>query len=154
MRTSPKYSLPGLLNSIKITNTQERQIALEVINTEFDKFKHLRRDNEIHWFYQYFLEGQNGVVNCTEKHVDEYPRENTLDPETLLRLKYDITIACSETQGNIVKGKKGDYQLSVDEESYLKKVARELANDFKLGVQLEFVRVGENDIRIVQMRTF
>ena len=27
------------------------------------------------------------------------------------------------------------------------------SNDFKLGVQLEFVRVGENDIRIVQMRT-
>jgi hypothetical protein len=51
--------------------------------------------------FKEFIEGQNGVVNCLER-----PKWDNL--ETFLQntatLKYDIQIACSTVQGNIVIG--------------------------------------------------
>ncbi len=149
VRTSPKYSIPGLLNSIKADSGREAYDAVIEIQKDFEKHKDIRRGNEINWFYQEYLEGENGVLNCikTREVSKGYAREYAN------LMEYDIKIACSSVQGDIVGGKKSNFEISLDDQSALRKIARELATTFEEDIQLEFVRVAEGDIRIVQFRT-
>jgi hypothetical protein len=151
VRTSPERSMPGLLNSIIVKNKKEADAAVEKIKEDYEKIKTLKQYNELSWFYQKWEPGQNGVLNCTENPRGSYP--DKLSPEQVAIYKYNIEIACSEIQGDIVGGKKSSYELSPDEKSYLRGVAREIASDMGRDIQMEFVRVAENDIRIVQLRT-
>lgn len=148
VRTSPKYSIPGLLNSIKANTEEEALSAVKQIQTDFNKYKDVRGRNEINWFYQEYLEGENGVVNCIKTNeVGRYSREYAV------LMEYEIGIACSSVQGDIVGGKKPSFEISLDEAAELKTIARELATTFEEDIQLEFVRVAEGDIRMVQFRT-
>jgi hypothetical protein len=149
VRTSPKYSIPGLLNSIKTNSEEEAHNATIKIQEDFEKHKGVRGRNKIHWFYQEYLEGENGVLNCikTKEVSAGYSREYAN------LMEYDIRIACSPVQGDIVSGKKSSFEISLDDQSTLRKIARELATTFEEDIQLEFVRVAEGDIRIVQFRT-
>ena len=149
VRTSPKYSIPGLLNSIKASNVEEANNAVLKIQADFDKHKEVRGRNKIHWFYQEYLEGENGVLNCIK--TKEVSRGYARQYAELM--EYDIRIACSPVQGDIVGGKKSSFEISLDDQSTLRKIARELATTFEEDIQLEFVRVAEGDIRIVQFRT-
>lgn len=149
VRTSPKYSIPGLLNSIKANDGKEAHNAVIKIQQDFNKHRDVRRGNEIHWFYQEYLEGENGVLNCIK--TTEVSRGYSREYANLM--EYDIRIACSSVQGDIVGGKKSSFEISLDDQSSLRKIARELATTFEEDIQLEFVRVAEGDIRIVQFRT-
>jgi hypothetical protein len=95
VRTSPKESMPGLLNSIK-AETEETYSAVSKIISDFKVHMNVIRNNEIYWFFQEFIEGQNGVVNCLERPKWEQPRN--LSAEYTATLKYDIQIAlqCKE----------------------------------------------------------
>jgi hypothetical protein len=59
--------------------------------------------------FQEFIEGQNGV-NCLERPKWEQPRN--LSAEYTATLKYDIQIACSTVQGNIVIGHTTNYEVT------------------------------------------
>lgn len=152
VRTSPNRSLPGLLNSIVLEDPAEYQGAVERIKNDFERVRDVKRGNQIHWFYQDFLEGQNGVVNCFQKPKDAQPGE-MMSEEYRSKNRYDIYIACSDKQGAIVQGETGNVELGFDESRELRRVVRQLADDFKCDVQLEFVKVADNDVRIVQFRT-
>ena len=149
VRTSPKYSIPGLLNSIKANDEKEAHNAVIQIQKDFEKHKEVRGRNKINWFYQEYLEGENGVLNCIK--TTEVSRGYSREYANLM--EYDIKIACSSVQGDIVGGKKSSFEISLDDQSALRKIARELATTFEEDIQLEFVRVAEGDIRIVQFRT-
>jgi hypothetical protein len=152
VRTSPKYSLPGLLNSININSVDEVEKAVTQIKSDFETVKDVLSDNEIHWFFQEYLEGQNGVVNCMEKPRSAQLTRNLSDEYTI-KGKYDIEIAVSDKQGAIVLGESGNAELSLSESKRLRHIVRTLAEDLKFDIQLEFVKVAEDDIRVVQLRT-
>lgn len=152
IRTSPKKSLPGLLNSVKASGKQEIQNAIEKIKADFKIHEDVVRDNSIYWFFQEFIEGENGVVNCIEKPRGKYP-EN-LSPEYTDMLKYDVYIACSSEQGTIVNGHKSNTDVGSDNATYLRRLSRRLASDFGTDVQLEFVITPSGEVKIVQLRVF
>lgn len=150
VRTSPKRSLPGLLNSIKASSEQETIKAVKKILSDFEKHENVIVGNSIYWFFQEFMEGQNGVVNCIEKPMDRYPRN--LSPEYTDTLKYDIDIACSSEQGSIVEGHIGNIDVGEVNSTYLRRLVRKLAGDFDADIQLEFVILPNEEVRIVQLR--
>jgi hypothetical protein len=53
-------------------------------------------------------------------------------------LKYDIQIACSTVQGNIVIGHTTNYEVG-PENAHLRRLSRKLAADLNSDIQLEFV---------------
>lgn len=154
VRTSPDRSLPGLLHSIKVNYLSELTSAVDQIKTDFEVYKETVSCNKLNWFYQNFIEGKNGVVNCIEKPSDTYPKVKLLDPEYLATLKYDINIACSNVQGAIVEGHMTNVEISDASATYLRRIARILAVDFQEDVQLEFVITPEDKVIIVQLRLF
>jgi hypothetical protein len=87
--------------------------------------------------FQEFIEGQNGVVNCLERPKWEQPRN--LSAEYTATLKYDIQIACSTVQGNIVIGHTTNYEVGPENAQYLRRLSRKLAADLNSDIQLEFV---------------
>ncbi len=132
MRTSPKYSLPGLLNSRLIDNTQHNFILNKnFIQHEFEKVKDLRKDNELHWFFQQHLEGQNGVAHYYKKNEFEY--------------------LVSEAQGGVVGGSNINSILHPERYKELRAIASMLFNDLQKPLQLEFV-IHDNKVFIVQLR--
>jgi hypothetical protein len=128
IRTSPKLSLAGLLTS-KFDITKE---SVKEIEADFEKFKDVRTNNELHYFYQEFLEGANGVCHYWKK--EEH-----------------FTYSVSENQGDIVQGKDGNANLSLRSKNVLLNIAKELATDLKENVQLEFV-IHNKKVYIVQLR--
>jgi hypothetical protein len=86
--------------------------------------------------FQEFIEGQNGVVNCLERPKWEQPRN--LSAEYTATLKYDIQIACSTVQGNIVIGHTTNYKWDLKMHS-IRRLSRKLAADLNSDIQLEFV---------------
>jgi hypothetical protein len=126
LRTSPKYSLPGLLESV--FNITENSVN-EITET-FEKFKDIRRDNKLNIFYQEYLEGSNGVL-----HYDRYG------------LRYDI----SSNRGDIVQGIKGNADISDDIKKELEIIGKDFYTDFDKPVQIEFV-IKDNEVWLVQLR--
>jgi hypothetical protein len=98
--------------------------------------------------FQEFIEGQNGVVNCLERPKWEQPRN--LSAEYTATLKYDIQIACSTVQGNIVIGHTTNYEVGPENAQYLRRLSRKLA-DLNSDIQLEFV-IDKRYSKIVQLR--
>lgn len=126
IRTSPKYSLPGLLESVFDVNEN----SLDEIRERFEKFKDVRKDNVLNVFYQEYLDGPNGVF-----HFDQDG------------FRYDI----SSNRGDIVKGKHGDETVSETAIRKLYKIGGNLYEDFKAPIQVEFVVIGD-EAYIVQLR--
>ena len=154
VRTSPEKSMPGLLNSIKIESGDEEKLkaAVSKIKATFEIYKDTLSKNKLHWFYQKFIEGKNGVVNCVQKTMDQYPRSKNLTKEYIATLKYDIEIACSTNQGAIVEGYMTNTEISPDNATYLRRVSRDLAEIFHSDLQLEFVVTPGEEVIIVQLR--
>lgn len=138
IRTSPKMSIPGLLNSKFDINEN----SIKEIEADFEKYKNVvgyqkfmdgsyRTTNKLHYFYQEYLEGINGVAHCRNKV---------------------FTYDCSETRGDIVDGKKGTIKLEFEPEYELKMILEKLHKDLGKDIQVEFV-VSNNKLYIVQLRT-
>lgn len=128
LRTSPKRSLAGLLNSKFDINENSLNEMLE----DWEKYKDVIKDNEFHYFYQEYIEGKNGVSLYESKGCFEYEM--------------------SKDRGDIVSGKKGVEILSPDNYDILRKLSSELFKYTQKPIQLEFV-VDENDVLyIVQLR--
>jgi hypothetical protein len=72
VRTSPKESMPGLLNSIKAETEEETYSAVSKIISDFKVHMNVIRNNRN--LLVFFIEGQNGVVNCLERPKWEQPR--------------------------------------------------------------------------------
>lgn len=126
LRTSPKYSLPGLLESV--FNITENSVS--EIEQLFEKHKDLRSGNKLNLFYQEYLEGSNGVLH--------YDRAG---------LRYDI----SDNRGDIVQGKKGTSEVSDAVLQQLEKIGSSFYKDFDKTIQVEFV-IKDDTVWIVQLR--
>jgi hypothetical protein len=126
LRTSPKHSLPGLLES-KFNLTEN---SVKELEETFEKFKDVRPGNQLHYFYQEYLEGPNGVFH--------YDRDG-------------FRCSVSENQGDVVQGKTGNYQLSKEELNKLEAVGKELYEDLDKPIQVEFV-LSDNEVYVVQLR--
>ena len=126
IRTSPKHSLPGLLESV--FNITENSIS--EIEATFEKYKDVRKENELHYFYQEYIEGANGVFHCDRQGF-----------------RYDI----SENRGDIVQGKKGKAFISDTAIRNLEKFGLQLYKDFDCPIQVEFV-IQNDTAYIVQLR--
>jgi len=140
MRTSPEKSLPGLLNSRKIkANEHDATVARNFMQLEFERVKDLRDDNELHWFFQEFLEGPNGVC-----HIRREPNRSNEE--------FTFSYMVSNRQGDIVQGIPSTDRLPADRERDLRHVAYELFKTLECdGLQLEFV-LHNDAIVIVQLR--
>ena len=139
VRTSPRKSLPGLLNSKLILAEQallDRAVA--EMETDFEKHKEVRGRNKLNWFIQEFLEGDNGVC-----HIRNMPNLDEKD--------YDFNYQLSKNQGDVVAGKITTEKLNVQQETRLREIAETLIAEFRHSLQFEFV-VHQDEIYIVQMR--
>lgn len=126
IRTSPKRSLPGLLESVFDINEN----SVTNIEATFEKYKDVIPKNELHYFYQEYLEGSNGVFHCDRDGF-----------------RYDI----SENRGDIVQGKKGKSFISDTAIRTLEKFGTQLYKDFDCPIQVEFV-IQNDTAYIVQLR--
>ena len=144
IRTSPKDSIPGLLNSALANNISEMNDILEKTFKSFDQVKHVKSDkdqymfgkqycNELHLMYQEFIEGANGVCNINHDRL--------------------FTYQLSTNQGDIVNGKVPNTELLLEYVTELHSIADRLYQDFQHEIQLEFV-VNDDGLYIVQMRLF
>ncbi len=128
LRTSPKRSLAGLLNS-KFDITES---SINEMLADWEKYKDIIPDNEFYYFYQEYVEGKNGVSLYESKGCFEYEM--------------------SKDRGDIVSGKKGVEILSPDNYDILRKLSSELFLYTKKPIQLEFVVDENNVLYIVQLR--
>lgn len=142
IRTSPRYSLPGLLNS-KFNVTDFDQ-AINEIKEEFEKHKEIigayKSDdriifsNEIHYFFQEFLDGPTGVANS--KNHDEF--------------NYSISY---DNSFDVVSGKESyDVIKKLSHERELRSILTQLRKDLNQSVQVEFT-IHNDEIYILQLRT-
>jgi len=139
IRTSPKYSIAGLMNS-KFDITPN---SIKEIEEDWEKYKkvvgyvemgienELRVTNELHYFYQEFLDGDNGVAHYKDG-----------------KFTYDF----STEQGDVVQGIKGNKRLSFNYEKELEDITNNLSRIAGSGVQVEFV-ISDDKVFIVQFRT-
>jgi hypothetical protein len=127
IRTSPEHSLPGLLESKFDINEN----SIKEIEETFAQYKDVIKDNKLHYFYQEFIPGVNGVCN--------YDVDN------------GFSYAVSQEQGAIVKGKKDEQRLAPEIEAELEDIVKELFDDLRKSMQLEFV-VNEGKLYIIQLR--
>lgn len=136
IRTSPKYSMPGLLTSkFDVTDNSISEMKEEFKQAMKSMGKEADDDNELFYFYQQYLQGDNGVCHYWGKRYREGK----------------FAYALSTTQGDVVKGKKGTEKLTEKIEDELRSIASMLAEDLNNPVQLEFV-VSEGKLYIVQLR--
>ncbi len=128
IRTSPLKSLAGLLNSKFDINEN----SINEIKADWEKYKDLIPKNELHYFYQQYIEGGNGVSLYEDKSV----------------FSYDM----SSNRGDIVQGKEGLTILSPENYDRLRKLSSEIFEHVKKPVQLEFVVDESDTLYIVQLR--
>ena len=127
IRTSPKYSIPGLLNSyFDIDDT-----TISKITERFDRFKDVIKGNELNVFYQQYMDGKNGVL-----HYDAN----------------GFSYSVSDTRGDVVGGIATGLKLDSNVEYELNRIGKSLYDNFNTPVQLEFVVDSDNIIYIVQFR--
>lgn len=133
VRTSPKKSLPGVLNSL--FDLDDVLNAEKIITNDFEKVKNLKYDNTIHWFYQKFNKGiANGVC-----HFDSN----------------GFRYSNSTNQFDIVNGEKSNINLNQRALKKLESYAHTLHTFFKnKKIQLEFLVEKYGVITILQLRTF
>tara|TARA_R110000851_G_scaffold47424_1_gene114997 strand:- start:576 stop:2225 length:1650 start_codon:yes stop_codon:yes gene_type:complete len=128
LRTSPTDSISGLLNSkFDLTDT-----SIDEIKADFELYKDVVKGNKLHFFYQEYIEGVNGVCNFFDNKFNW---------------------SCSTNRGDVVLGKKGNHQLLDTEQAYLFKLCEKISGELKKNVQLEFVVTDSGEIYIVQLKT-
>lgn len=138
IRTSPKRSMPGILNSYFNVGRENYIKSLRNIVLDWKRAEEntsLTKWNKLHTFNQKFIEGRNGVCHY--------------------RGKGDFTYDLGD-QGQVVKGEvtsKSEWHGSDIETVHnkLRPIARELSKDLASQVQLEFV-IHEEEVTIVQLR--
>lgn len=132
IRTSPKYSIPGLLHSRFNVKEDDNifNVIAEMLN-EFLPYKDLRQDNEFNIFFQEFIEGTNGVCH---------------------RSRDGFSYAIGDEQGDVVAGKTANKRLPRHVETSLRKIADEIFVDMEVSFQLEFVVTPNDEVYIVQFR--
>ena len=109
------------------------------MKAEFEKFKGVRGDNELHVFYQEFLEGSNGVC-----HIRREPNRSNEE--------FVFSYMVSSNQGDIVNGKKSEETLSKPHEIELQTLTYRIFKELQCdGLQFEFV-IHNDSVYIVQMR--
>jgi hypothetical protein len=132
IRTSPKYSIPGILNSKFGVTQKTLDKALKEIDKDWQVNKDLRANNECDVFYQEFLQGINGVCHYKEKG--------------------DFTFDVGE-QHEVVQGKQTSTTADFDIIHHkLRPIARQLYEELGKQIQLEFV-IKDDQVYIVQLRT-
>lgn len=142
IRTSPRYSMPGLLNS----KFEINENSIKEIEEDFQKYKDViggsygkSYQNELHYFYQEFIEGKNGVAHFRPSDPDNY-RERS------------FSYSVSSNRGDVVDGVNSSEFLSYHVGKRLEVIISELSKDLKESVQVEFVVTPEDEIYIVQLR--
>jgi len=128
IRTSPKYSLAGLLNSKFDINEN----SINEIKADWEKYKNVRERNELFYFYQEYLEGDNGVCHYWKEEKN-------------------FTYSISKNRGDIVQGVKSNDTISSKHKQALVDISEKLSTDLGESVQLEFV-INNNKVYIVQLR--
>lgn len=145
IRTSPKKSLPGLLES-KLVDNNEKSIdkALNEIHALYTEVQDLRRDNELKTFFQRFIKGGNGVA-----HLD-YKKGIAGDYQ---HLSDNFRYSASNVQGDIVGGSaKGEYRLDPVNADALHNFMKILVKRIRKKIQIEFIEDENNQLYIVQVR--
>jgi len=127
IRTSPKDSISGLLNSKFDLNEN----SIDEIKADFEKYKDVSKGNVLHFFYQEYIEGVNGVCNFFDSKFN---------------------YSCSTNRGDVVLGKKGNHKLSKSEGTYLNDLSVKISDELEKNVQLEFVITDSGEIYIVQLK--
>lgn len=141
LRTSPEKSMPGLLHS-KLLSGDLNKIKedafheMSKMQMDFERFHaeigNKTGKNELHTFFQEFIDGPNGVCSYVDHSVFNYE--------------------CSKETGDIVGGKRGGHVLNNEQYDELRKIASELYHDMNEPIQLEFVVGPDDKIYIVQIR--
>ena len=126
LRTSPRKSLAGLLHS-KFNITEN---SLKEIEQDWEQYKDVVKNNKLHYFYQQYLEGPNGVAHYKN---DEFSYE------------------CSNNRHDIVDGKTGNVILNEKQKKILRNFCEDVSDFCKRDVQVEFV-LHDNDVYVVQLR--
>lgn len=137
IRTSPERSLPGLLNSKLIDKKVDKVDGIiKIIEKDFEncvKKLNQKDSNKLHYFFQDYIEGDNGVCHYDSKGF-----------------RYQV----STNQGDIVNGKVGNTKLDYKVGVKLEKFCSELYQDLQKPLQLEFViQESDSQLFIVQLRT-
>ncbi|BAV39209.1 hypothetical protein BPT24_084 [Tenacibaculum phage pT24] len=130
LRTSPNKSMGGILTSYFGISTEKCEETIKTMESEYEKYKDLRPQNEFHYFYQREVEGYIGVANVYDG-------------------KFDIAI--SDKRDDIVGGKVSEIKVSKLVSDYIERLIMELSKDFESDVQIEFCFDGFN-IHILQLR--
>jgi hypothetical protein len=140
VRSSPKKSMAGLLNSYNTTKSELEQ----VIKKMGHDFNELCKDNtnSFHYFIQERLEGRNGVATVSTY----FPLKNYKTPN------YDINISISDNQGDVVNGVDGN--VTSTEYNNIEDLCKKLLKQFdhQFSFQIEFVIKDDGDIVILQYR--
>jgi len=142
IRTSPRYSMPGLLNSKFGINEN----SIKEIEEDFEKYRSLmgisdnpHYQNKLYYFYQEFIEGKNGVAHYRASNPEDW-RER------------EFSYSVSSNRGDIVDGVKSDELLSYKEGKELAEILETLSKDLNESIQVEFVISEEGKVYIVQLR--
>lgn len=136
IRTSPKSSIPGILNSKFGVTKENLEQSLAEIRSDYENMsEELKEHNELNVFYQRFIEGYNGVCHIGDDEDD---------------FSYDIGAQHEVVQGKITK--EVDKEVREVVETEVKRIARELQKDLGKELQIEFV-IDKNLVpHIVQLR--
>lgn len=130
IRTSPRYSLAGILDSKFDLQPSQYEAAISDIFAKYEAFKDLVSDNKLTVFYQEQLDGRNGVFNVDEKGKASF--------------------AISDNRGDVVNGKETE-AIHLSDRAKLQPIAELFFAEFKSSLQCEFVIVDET-VYVVQLR--
>lgn len=138
VRSSPLKSMAGVLFS-KVGHFEE--VTNQLTDLWCTLPESLTKWNSLYTFNQELVDGVNGVFHYTTNKKFSY--------------------ACSDAQGDIVKGKKGNLKLSKNNRMICKKIGETFAEFFCKSVQCEFVidrdkleneKLDLSAVKIVQLR--
>lgn len=127
IRTSLDVPMHGLVDSFFGEITKN---TIKTIQSQWDEVKHICPNNKLHFFFQEYLDGSNGVAHLIDNEF-----------------KYSL----SANQGDIVDGKVGTEKLSAKHELELKEFMLDLYNKGGENIQIEFV-ISDDKLFIVEMK--
>lgn len=135
IRSSPKHSIPGLLESYPISNQHDAKQVIKKMEEDYSETKNFKNFNQFHYFFQEFVEGKTGVAHYSDK---------------------GFSYALSDKNYDIVNGVDGEEKLSAENEARLESVLKEIYLDYSKDylIQIEFCINNENDIVYLQFRSF
>lgn len=136
VRSSPKKSLPGLLESYMVKDEKQAGVIVKKMKSDYQHFSDLVGGNSFHYFFQEFIEGQTGVAHYT---VDG-----------------EFSYALSSKNYDIVNGKSGGEKLEAIKEKELELMLKELYIyfGFDYDIQIEFCLNEKKELVVLQFRTF